>query len=146
MAYEKSVYARLKSIRGNMLSRCLKENAKDYKYYGARGITVCDSWIKSLPSFIEWALRNGYKENLTLDRIDNNKGYCPENCRWVTIKEQRKNRDDLILIKIGEEEMCFKEWCDKFGLKYNSVYMKMKRGKTAKEAIIEAALAEKGGV
>lgn len=80
------------SIYNNMKSRCLYEGNKDYKDYGNRGITICDEWLADFMSFYNWSLENGYQETLTLDRIDNSSNYCPENCRWTTMKEQCSNR------------------------------------------------------
>jgi hypothetical protein len=74
-----------------MKTRCLNPKASNYKWYGGRGITVCSEWL-IFADFYSWALKNGYEESLELDRIDNDKGYCPENCRWITHKEQCNNR------------------------------------------------------
>lgn len=74
-----------------MLGRCYNSNAIQYKDWGGRGINVCDDWKNNYEVFKEWALNNGYKDNLTLDRIDVNGNYCPENCRWITKVEQNKN-------------------------------------------------------
>ena len=76
----------------NMLQRCYNPGSASYKYYGGRGIAVCIQWRESYSSFKKWALANGYAENLSIDRIDSNKGYCPENCRWATPTEQVANR------------------------------------------------------
>jgi len=75
----------------NMKTRCENPNSKAFKWYGARGITVCAAW-ESFAPFMEWALRSGYSPELEIDRIDNNKGYGPDNCRFVTHKENCNNR------------------------------------------------------
>lgn len=82
------LYKRWKRIK----SRCYNINSKDYKYYGGCGIKMCDEWKKNYLSFYNWAINNGYKEELTIDRINVNGNYEPSNCRWVTWKEQANNK------------------------------------------------------
>lgn len=84
--------SRLYRIWGNMKTRCSNPTTKYYKYYGGRGITICEEWRNSFQRFYDWAMTNGYSDDLTIDRIDVNGNYEPSNCRWVTMKEQSKNK------------------------------------------------------
>lgn len=83
---------RLHRIWKAMHSRCYNKNFHAYNHYGGRGITICDEWLHDFQAFHDWAIVNGYKDNLSIDRIDNDKGYSPDNCRWVTMEEQNKNK------------------------------------------------------
>ena len=75
-----------------MKDRCYRDRSTHFSDYGGRGITVCPLWVESFPDFRDWALTNGYADNLSIDRIDNDRGYSPDNCRWATAKEQRDNQ------------------------------------------------------
>lgn len=83
---------KLYHVWANMKQRCLNSRNKRYKDWGGRGITVCKEWLESYDNFKAWALSSGYHEGLSIDRIDNDGDYCPDNCRWATASEQRRNQ------------------------------------------------------
>ncbi len=85
-------HTRLYYVWNSMRQRCRNPNTKSYHNYGGRGISVCDEWNKSFIPFYHWAIANGYRPGLTIDRINNDGNYCPENCRWATYKQQVVNR------------------------------------------------------
>lgn len=132
-----------------MKKRCYKSYCKAYKYYGARGITVCNEWLdnervvvayrniatKGYLAFKKWALENGYSDNLTLDRIDVNKGYSPENCRWATFKEQANNTRRNHLLTYKGETKTLQQWCDIFNLDKSTVRHRLKYGWPIEKAI-----------
>ena len=99
-----------------MKRRCYYTRGASYRLYGERGITVCDEWKDNFEAFKEWAVANGYQENLTLDRIDVNGNYCPENCRWVTPKEQQNNKRNNYYLTLNGETHTLAEWCEITGL------------------------------
>lgn len=99
-----------------MKNRCYNANDEHFKDYGARGITVCEEWINDFQAFYNWAMSHGYKEGLTIDRIDVNKGYSPENCRWATAKEQQHNRRNTIYLTYNGETKSTPEWAEIVGI------------------------------
>lgn len=117
--------SRLYRIWGSMKRRCYNKNYKRYKDYGSRGIVVCQEWLEDFMSFYNWAMDNGYRDDLTIDRIDNNKGYSPNNCRFATPKQQARNRRNNINFTINGETHCLSEWCKILGLSYNTVHARV---------------------
>lgn len=111
---------RLNKIWNGMLYRCRSEKHKHYKDYGGRGISVCDEWLpenNGCCNFFEWAYENGYKENLTIDRIDVNGNYCPENCRWVDMKAQQSNKRNNHYITYKGQTKTLSQWEKETGIK-----------------------------
>lgn len=112
---------RLYSIWINIKTRCYNPKCQYRKYYLDKGITICDEWKDNYKAFKEWSLNNGYSDDLTIDRIDGNKGYTPENCRWADYTIQCRNRSNTISIKIGDTVKTLKEWCGIIGKKYKTM-------------------------
>ena len=116
--------------------RCLKEKNPAYKDYGGRGITICEEWEKSFESFYFWAINNGYENNLTIDRIDNNKGYSPDNCRWTDSKTQCNNRRSCVMITYNGKTQNLMQWCEELGLNYKRIHNRLYKCKWSFEKAI----------
>ena len=93
-----------------IVQRCTNPNAIHYDMYGGRGITICDEWRNNFYSFYSWSIENGYKDGLTIDRIDNNKGYYPENCRWTDLETQANNTRRNHYITYNNETKTLTQW------------------------------------
>lgn len=120
---------RLYKIWCGIKDRCKNKNRDCYKNYGGRGITICNEWENDFSVFQNWALNHGYKQDLSIDRIDNNKGYTPENCRWTTNIEQQNNKRNNILINFCGRTQTLKAWCTELNLKYHAIYLRICRYK-----------------
>lgn len=101
---------RIHRIWSAMKARCYNTNHSRYYCYGAKGICVCDEWKNSFQTFYEWAINNGYKDNLSIERLDNNDNYCPDNCMWATTKEQAYNKTSTVIVSAFGEEKNLLEW------------------------------------
>ena len=110
-----------------MKRRCYDIHNPRYHNYGGRGIFICDDWKNDFSAFYEWSVNNGYQENLTIDRIDNNKGYSPDNCRWADAKTQSRNRSSNVKITIGNATKTLTEWCEIFQLDYRTIHARYSR-------------------
>uniref|UniRef100_A0A6M3XGN0 Uncharacterized protein n=1 Tax=viral metagenome TaxID=1070528 RepID=A0A6M3XGN0_9ZZZZ len=111
---------RLYSIWDKMIQRCTNRKHKHYKNYGGRGIKVHKQW-KQFKYFKEWAYKNGYTDNLTIDRIDNNGNYEPGNCRFITLKEQQHNKRTNRVIELNGKSQTMKQWADELQINYNVI-------------------------
>lgn len=109
---------RIHNIWLNMNGRCRNKRNKDY---GGRGISVCPEWSSNFIAFYEWAIANGYTDKTTIDRIDVNGNYCPENCRWISREAQSLNRTDNHLVEAFGKRQTIKEWADETGIKYDTI-------------------------
>lgn len=112
----------------NIKSRCTNPNATKYYLYGGKGIKVCDEWLHSFENFYNWAMQNGYKDNLTIDRINSDKDYCPENCRFATFKEQNSHLKTTIIIEWNGKKMTLSQWSDYLGISYDCLSARYLRG------------------
>ena len=100
-------------------TRCNNPNSISYRFYGERGIEICDEWARSFSAFRDWALANGYREGLYIGRIESDGDYEPGNCRWVTMKENNRNRHSNTLITYNGETHCIAEWAEIKGMRYS---------------------------
>ena len=119
-----------------MKQRCLNSNQKVYKYYGGRGITICQEWIDDFMSFYDWALENGYQDNLTIDRIDVNGGYEPNNCRWLTMEAQLGNTRRNHFVEINGESHTIAEWARIYGISPQTINSRLRKGVSEQDAIL----------
>lgn len=120
-----------------MTQRCNNKRNNDYKYYGGRGIKICDEWLNDFMNFYNWAIANGYNDNLTIDRIDVNGNYEPSNCRWVNQKTQARNRRNNLNYTINGEAHCLKEWCILLSIDYKKAHRRLYRDKWSIEKALE---------
>ena len=118
---------RLYKILRGMRERCYNRKCKQYKYYGAENIQICNEWLNNFNNFYNWAINNGYKNDLTIDRINMNGNYEPINCRWITMKEQANNKKNDHYITINNETKTLTQWCEQYNIKYDTVYNRINK-------------------
>lgn len=133
---ENDLYAnkRLRKIWSSMRERCYYDKHPYYSTYGGRGIQVCEEW-KDYLTFAKWAFRNGYEPSLTIDRIDNDKGYCPDNCRWVDMKAQQNNKRSNRIIEYNGKLFTLTQLSELTGIKKTTLKERLNMGWTVDEAI-----------
>lgn len=110
--------------------RCENPRVEQYHNYGGRGIKMCQEWRESPQAFCEWAMANGYADNLSLDRIDPNGDYEPSNCRWITMSEQQTNKRNNVLITYKGKTQCVAEWARELGVTQQNLYVRIRKGWT----------------
>lgn len=120
-------HTRLYKIWAGIKTRCLNENVPEFKWYGGRGIAVCEEWSDDFQTFYDWAMANGYRDDLTIDRIDTNGNYEPSNCRWATMKEQQNNRRSNHLITHNDATHTIMEWAEIYSVEYFNFYEELRR-------------------
>ena len=126
---------RLYRIWANIKTRCYNSNIPNYKRYGGRGITMCAEWKDNFQNFYDWSMSHGYSDDLTIDRIDNNGNYEPLNCRWITVKEQNRNKRNVKFITYGGKTQTIPEWTKELHLGKETIRERLKRGYTDYEAL-----------
>jgi len=127
---------RLYRTWSNIKQRCYNPNFTHYKYYGGRGLKMCDEW-QSFEAFCDWAIANGYSENLTIERIDNDGDYEPNNCEWKTMKDQANNKSNNRKITFAGTTKTVAQWSNKTGIPYNILIRRLFRGWSIKEALTQ---------
>lgn len=132
---------RLHKLWMAMKSRCHYPGDTGYKYYGGRGICVCEEWDNSFESFRDWALSNGYDDRLSLDRKDCNGDYCPENCHWIPLEDQKYNKRSSRFITVLGETHLLTEWTRIIGVSHAAIIHAEKRGQRAEDYIFRHLVA-----
>lgn len=126
---------RLYNIWNHMRQRCLNPNHKRYADYGGRGITICEEWRNDFQAFYDWAMKNGYQDNLTIDREDNDGNYEPSNCRWSNDKEQSNNRRNNHYVSCKGMELTIAQWSEKTGINQTTIQARLDKGWTPERAL-----------
>ena len=115
-------HGKLHQVWLDMRARCRRKSHHAYKWYGQKGVSVCEEWNNDYLSFQKWAFENGYKDGLTIDRIDGNGDYCPENCRWSTRKEQSNNISSCVYFDFMGERLNITQFCEKYDVSTGHFY------------------------
>ncbi len=132
MEYSKSNNRRLYNVWKSMRQRCKNPNDHAYRYYGGKGVAICDEW-NDFKQFAKWAYENGYQDDAsnrgcTLDRIDTDGDYCPSNCRWVTMKEQSRNKSSNRILTFDGKSMTLTDWANYLGMSVTTLHSRIVRG------------------
>ena len=112
---------RIGKIFRDMKRRCYDKDEEAYRWYGAKGIKICDEWIKNPKSFEEWVVNNGYTDSMTIDRIDENRWYSPDNCRWITREDNARYKSTTRVIDVNGIALTGRDWASKLGIGINKI-------------------------
>lgn len=135
---------KLYRIWAGIKQRCFNSNHKNYDRYKGRGITMCDAWKNDFMAFYNWAINNGYKEGLTIERINNDGNYEPLNCRWATRQEQANNTSSNHYIIFNGEKHTISEWSKKMGIKYKILEYRIRKGLSLEKCFYQGKLSNNG--
>jgi hypothetical protein len=127
--------SRLYSIWTDIKKRCNNTNTRAYKWYGAKGVKVCETWENDFINFMNWSIKNNYSDELTIDRINSNGNYSPDNCRWVSMLVQNNNKSSNRLIEFENQQYTMSQLSRLLGVKYTTLVSKLNKGLTVKEII-----------
>ena len=125
---------RLYRVWDGIVQRCCNPKAKNYHNYGGRGISMCQEWRESFPTFEEYCLSHGWTNGLQVDRIDNEKGYFPDNIRFVTQAVNLRNKRTNHIVTYNGETRCMADWCKLLGISDSTVWRRLKSGWSIEEA------------
>lgn len=128
-------HTRIYRIWAGVKDRCCNANGKYWERYGGKGITICEEWAQSFENFYKWSMGNGYADDLTIDRINNSKGYSPENCRWATYKTQENNRGNNRILECNNEKHTISQWSDITGIKQSTISQRIRNGWNVEKAL-----------
>ena len=134
--------SRINGIYRSIKERCKNKNNPAYNHYGGRGIRICAEWDSDFSKFYEWSMANGYSPELTIDRIDNDGDYAPENCRWVSMRVQQNNRSNNVRITYNNETHTLSEWAGITGISKSALYHRYARGWPADKMLVVPVLYE----
>lgn len=125
-------------VHHSMKNRCLNKNDRNYKNYGGRGIKICDEWL-NFESFYEWSQKSGYKKGLTIERINVNQDYCPENCEWIPLSKQNRNTRSNIRVNFDGKIQILSDWAKETGINFYTLRNRLNYNWTIEESLTTPA-------
>ena len=143
-SFHRETHTRLHKIWESMIARCEYKKHPYYSEYGGRGISVCENWHEYV-NFRDWAIENGYSDSLTIDRIENRKGYSPDNCRWATMKEQQNNKRSNHILNLHGAKNTISGWSDITGINKTTIRARIENGWTVEDALTTPVRKRKRG-